>query len=181
MTIRQIAISTAEFLRLDDVKDELFEEDIEDFATGDVATILKCARLAVHRVCHDIPTVCESTVTMSGSQDLLVSLAANAVVSVRDAHGVKVPFSFDARGLKLPAQGSYTVKYRAADVMPDSIDESFIPAMSDLTALTFFAAGSYCIFVGRTSEASEWLSRYEDAVSEVRIGRRAKIPPRAFL
>ncbi|MCM1368005.1 MAG: hypothetical protein NC184_04260 [Roseburia sp.] len=203
MTVRQIAISAAALLQADDIEAALAAADEETTETGetgenanggtasqisaiddaDVRTLIKCVNLAAAELCLDGFPICrtrEFTVT-----DGVIPLAAFAEQpsSVRSVkrYGVSVRYMFDSLGLKVPANGAYTVKYTVVPSDKNLDDDVETGAAADECILLFLVCRDYCLITGRTDEAQIWDQRYGAESEKKRLSRRAQMGARAWI
>lgn len=181
MTVRQIAASAAVLLQADDMESALAsDEEIDD---ADVKTLIKCVNLAAAELCLDGFPLCrtqEFSVT-----DRLIPLGAfesspSAVRSVK-RYGISVRYTLDSLGIKVPANGTYTVKYTVVPSDKNIDDDIEVGASVDEYTLVFLVCRDYCLITGRTDDAQIWDQRYNAEAEKKRLARRAALNGRSWL
>lgn len=63
----------------------------------------------------------------------------------------------------------------------EAYDDLQVPSCVGMDMLVNLVARNYCILCGRLDEADIFDSRYEQYAVAIRLRRRAKLPPRAFV
>ncbi len=63
----------------------------------------------------------------------------------------------------------------------ETYDDIAVPNCVSMDMLANLVARNYCILCGRLDEADVFDSRYEQYAVAIRLRRRAKLPPRAFV
>lgn len=150
---------------------------------ADVRTLIKCVNLAAAELCLDGFPICR--IQRFSVSDGIVPLSAfeappSSVRSVK-RYGVAVRYSFDSLGLKVPANGVYTVKYTVVPSDKNIDDEVETGAAADECILLFLVCRDYCLITGRTDEAQIWDQRYAAEAEKKRLARRAQTCARAWL
>ena len=188
MTVRNIAISVARLLQADDIEEMLAAEASEDddaeavIDDADVKLLVACINTAAADVAADgFPiTLCERCEASGGVIPLhSLSRLASGVRKVEDVNGI-VAFECTQDAIKVPHDGEYDITFTVEPTEAGLDDEVELGAMCDRSMLTYTAARNYCLVTGRTDEASVWDQMYEAHTARKRLGRRARLPRRAW-
>ncbi|MDE7107540.1 MAG: hypothetical protein K2O39_04380 [Clostridiales bacterium] len=95
--------------------------------------------------------------------------------------GKPVSFNFDSLGIHVERDGDYDVVYSTTADCWEPYNDIAVPDYVCMEMLTQLVACNYCVMSGRPDEADFFYGRYEQHAEALRLKRRAKLRPRAFI
>ena len=183
MTVKQIAIETAELLQADDIAELLSATAGADAADdADVKTLVRCVCLAAAELNADFPVISTITATAEGGFIPLSAFGGTVSAVIKaERNGRPVRFTLDTRGVGVPADGEYTLTFTLAPSASGLDDELSVGAGVDAHTAVYLAARNYCLVTGRADDAAVWDQLYNADAATRRLRRRAVLPKRTFL